>query len=272
MSAMALFVLYTFSPFLPHLATIIKLILTGKGAYTGMVIRYNLFKDLATESHKHVFPERTPTPLSDHYDVILKEYENFRSKQAIPSFGDLDPKHQYALDKNSSWQTLWIRVYDRDTCIASMFPETVKLVDETGLDAASIMITRMAPGQVLEGHFGPTNLVIRLLMTLKVPQSKPVPSTSVWPCRDPSKCEEYKHEWTRAGSEFIFDDSFWHASENPNKEEERVALWLDMKRPDLPGWRERFIYNMVMGAIRALPVARKADILANTNKICEQHD
>lgn len=265
------FTAYFFAPFLPHFLTIVKYVCTGQFSRLEDAIRYDLYWDIAKDAEKHVFPHLTPTPLSapQAREIFLREYEAFRQKQEIPSFLDIDPSHQADTDPNSSWKTLFLRVYGVETCISKQFPETIKTIDASGIGALTIMFTRMYPGQVIEKHTGPTKIVLRYLMGLKVPKQMGA-HLKVWECKD-GECPETRLNWTKDGDEYIFDDSFYHYSANPT-EEERVALWLDLERPDMKGWRERMYNHIILTVIRLFPFDRKKGIVDRTNKICSNAD
>jgi hypothetical protein len=262
-------IIYTTAPFLPHAVTIIRYVCTGRFSELDQVIRYDLYWDLAERPDTHVFFDLTPTPLSDEHtrEIMWTEYQNFRMTQEVPSFLELDPEYQQHTDPNGVWKTLFLRVYGVDTCMAKQFPETLKAVDASGLNAMTVMFTRMAPGQRIARHVGPTKLVLRLLLALKVPKA-PGAHLKVWHKHNGSAT---RLDWTKAGDEYIFDDTFVHAAHNPT-EEERVALFIDMKRPDMKGWRERLINHIVLEAIRILPFSQKQVIINRTNKLCQAAD
>jgi len=201
--------------------------------------------------------------------IVMQEYDNYRSRFHVPSFYELDPEHQATTDAKAEWLTLFLRVYGVDTCFAKEFPETMKMVDESGMDAVTVMISRLAPWHKVDTHIGPSKIVLRYLQSIKIPDSGERCKIHVWDCDPPENCEPVEHVWTELGQELVFDDSFWHSSANPTGQE-RLVLFLDLKRPDMKGWRERLINNMVLGFIWAIPVPRKGEIISNAQKICDR--
>ena len=170
-----------------------------------------------------------------------------------------------------------IRLYGQNTCMAKYFPKSIKAIDESGLGAVTIMLSQMAPGQLIPPHQGPAKFILRYLMGLKVPKpdgpdGEP-PFLHVWDCGRPQDVEEcplkWRHEWTYDGQEVIWDDSFYHESSNPTSGE-RIAIFMDVKRHDWRGWRERLISEIVLWFVKVLPVARKGEIVKNTNAICDR--
>ena len=143
------------------------------------------------------------------------------------------------------------------------------------------MFSRVAPGHFIENHVGPNKGVVRLLLGLQIPQLSDQydpPYLKVWNCiHYPDfgdvahpHCDPHVHQWTAAGQEFAFDDSFGHTAGNPTTEE-RFVLFLDLARHDLKGWRERLINYLVLQVIRLLPADEgMAILIEGTRQFCEK--
>ena len=300
-----LFILYAISPLFPTLGRLADTFLRGRySPYQRKdLFRFGLYYDMVKDPTKSVFPELLPTSLSTAHDVFLEEYEAFRSEHSVPAFMEVDARAK-RFDAQSKWKVLFLRLYKVDTCAAPHFPRTIRLIEKesSSLNVQTIMFSRMAPGKHLSNHVGPNKGVIRLLIGLKIPNNnnnnnhdddseQPTrPYLKVYSCvhypdlgnvQDPS-CAPFVHEWHTAGQEIAFDDSFGHAAGNPsnnnnnnnndnNQEEERIALFLDLARHDLKGWRERLINYIVLLVIRYLPADPGKDILIQgTNQFCER--
>ena len=96
-----------------------------------------------------------------------------------------------------------------------MLRAAVKAIESAGLPSVvSIMFSRVGPHHTIPQHKGPTKIVLRHLIALKVP-STPHANIKVWPCDD---CPATQMNWTLAGDEFVFDDTFAHQSENPTND------------------------------------------------------
>lgn len=141
-------------------------------------------------------------------------------------------------------------------------------VKASGLPAISIMISRLAPGQSLEAHYGPTRAVLRYHVGISIPQEKmtTAPYLSIWPCASAANCKERRLYW-KQGGDLYFDDSFLHAARNPT-DEERIILWLDLKRHDFSGWRSRWINELIFASLHLFPPAKIYDNIQRTNQLC----
>ena len=273
-----LFVLYTIAPIYPTIYRIADVFVRGdKSIYNpNDLFRFGLYADMVKDPTKAVFPEILPTELSPAHDIFLQEYEEFNEKYSFPLFMELNEGAR-EVDPLAQWKVIYLRLYQVDTCVAKFFPRTIKLIEESSLNVPTIMFSRMAPHQHIPNHIGASKGVLRLLMALKVPQpSDHPPYLKVWNCGhfptygsvENPMCSPHVHEWKTVGQELAFDDSFIHGTANPT-DEERVALFLDMARPDLRGWRERLINAVILQIIRLFPVdAGKGIIFENMNKFC----
>ncbi|GAX25813.1 hypothetical protein FisN_17Lh228 [Fistulifera solaris] len=265
---MAFCVLYVLAPLGPHIMRALPLLLSGRKHEFSTIFRYDIPWAWAKDAHREVFPEMTPTSLGSNFDIIIQEYDAYRKLYGeATSFADIDKKYQGFKDKEP-WGSQFLRVYGVDTCYADYFPKTMELFNHWEYEATSIMISRLAPGQTLPAHLGPTKLVLRHLMVLKA-DFEPEPSAiHIGSCyAKPQSCELKKYPWEKEGQERVFDDSFWHMADNPTHKE-RIALFTDVKR-EMKGWREQLIYDLIMYVIRVSAFEPKHSIVENTNRFCE---
>jgi len=65
-----------------------------------------------------------------------------------------------------------------------------------------------------------------------------------------------------------FDDTYDHEAVNPNPQEERIVLWLDLKRHDFKGWRERLISNVVFWLLKKFPPSTITENILKMNQLC----
>ena len=110
-------------------------------------------------------------------------------------------------------------------------------------------------------------------LALKVPQpttpNEPRPYLSVKECDDEEEtlnCRTEQYHWTE-GREFIFDDSFTHFAENPTNEE-RLVLFLHIKRIDFKGWREELIASIMCYIFSWVPFESVIRLVKGTEKTC----
>jgi hypothetical protein len=228
------------------------------------------------------------TELLSRHGAILQEYNSFRARHAaIPTFGELDPVQKPL----GPWQTLWLQLYGTKSCVAHEFPVTLAAIRASGLPAVSVMLSRLAPGQRLPAHFGPTRAILRYHVGLSIPiptnnpplavtaeteaSSGRPPHLSVWPCagsppytydrRKP--CQPQVLAWRQNGTDIYFDDSYWHAADNPT-DHERIILWLDLERHDLRDTRARLLNALVLAVLQWFPPANIVQNIARTNELC----
>lgn len=265
-ACLALVLSYTLAPLGSFAPSLIK---SRGNAYELGDILGDFFASISMESHLAVHNASAAlsaynrTTLQSHYEAILEEYNRFRSNHTIPSFGDLDPVQR----NRGHWKTLWLRLYGVESCVANeYFPITMAAVKASGLPAVSIMLSHLAPGQSLAAHRGPTRAVLRYHLGISIPKNATTPAhLSIWPC-DSTACPRQRLVW-REGEAMYFDDSFLHAAVNPTNEE-RLILWLDLKRHDLKGWRERLLSEAIFAAIQWFPPPSVLTNILRTNQLC----
>lgn len=260
----AIFV-YFFFPFLPHLPKMVYFYVTSGFALDDLV--GDGMRDLVTSmlvDPNRIFHDDFPhTNLPAKRELFLKEFNHYRETHPLPIISELDEKEQGMLDTAGVWKTLFIRSGGHDTCAAKYFPETVKAAEESPFKVLSIMFSRLAPGQVIPPHTGYTKLIQLYHLGLKVPKDKK-PFLSAWECES---CPEQRMVWEE-GKEFVFDDSFVHAAENPS-DEERIILFLHLRRIDLTGWRQEMLSDMFHWVFERLPFAPALSLAEGTQKSCD---
>lgn len=260
-----IFFLYIFGPILPFAPK-------AAWVYVSTGFQFDLFvgrgiKDLVdsmvVDPHRIFHYDLPPTGLPEKRDIFLKEFEHYRKTHPLPIISELDPDEEGHLDTEGVWKTLFIRSGGHNTCAAEFFPETVKAVDESPFQVLSIMFSRLAPGQVIPPHTGYTKIIQLYHMGLKVPKEEPKPSMTAWECEG---CPKQRIVWAE-GEEFVFDDSFVHEATNPNTEE-RIILFLHIRRIDLKGWRARMLSNFMHWIFTLISFAPASSLVEGTEKSC----
>lgn len=119
--------------------------------------------------------------------------------------------------------------------------ETLKKIP--GLKTALFSV--LEPGNVLKGHRGPYNGLLRLHLAVLIPEPREACSITV---------DGIKVHWTEGKTE-IFDDTYWHTAVN-GTEFRRVVLFADFVRP------LRFPINIInrlfLFAMSKMPYIEKA--------------
>jgi len=164
--------------------------------------------------------------LRSNYNVFLDEYESFIKKASAPltkvTTGDLGGDS----DVFNKWQTIILRLYDRDTDYASMFPNTMKILNKNDR-IKTIIFSTFAPGAKLIPHRGVSRTVLRYHLGLKVPHDRINCYLTLWDTKDNFEVM-YRHSW-EVGKDIIFDDNYLHTAVNPTTDP-RTVLLLDIKR------------------------------------------
>ena len=183
--------------------------------------RYDLLT-YAYRSH-HVF-HPTPhwtKPIKANFRTFLQEFKSFEKTNVAPTFADIDSDQSY-VDRNGNWKTLWIQMYGKTSGIASQFPKTLEILENT--PAVSIMFSSLPVGSKLELHEGPYKGVLRYHLGLEMSDND-------------ARIELYNsstphvHYW-HTGQDVMFDDTFLHVVQGPSTGR-RLILWLDVPRDDL---------------------------------------
>jgi len=162
------------------------------------------------------------TYIRSHHDVFLEEYDAFVLKAAAPlhraSVGIVA-----SCDVFDKWNTIILRLFDRDTDYALMFPNTMKVLNVTER-VSSIIFSTLSPGAHLVAHRGMSRTVLRYHLGLRVPHDNNNCHITLW---DENKVM-YRHAW-EDGKDVVFDDNYLHEVVN-HTAEPRTILFLDIKR------------------------------------------
>ena len=153
--------------------------------------------------------------LRNNYIEIKKEYLNFTS--LIDPFSAKQSINELAEpDIFSKWDSIPLRIQNINTPFISLFPNTMKLVEESR--ASFVQISIMKPGAVLTSHCGCLKCVHRYHLCLI----------------DDDKCsitlENTMKQYTwKEGYDVLFDDMVNHSVTHTGKNN-RVVLFLDIPR------------------------------------------
>lgn len=152
----------------------------------------------------------------NNWKSIRDEYLRYANMFDIPLHKKTYPSGA-TCDNNNKWKTLYLRAFNRNTNIAKLFPQTMKIINNSPCTLAYFSI--LEPGAKLDTHIGIYKGVIRYHLGLLIPKE--------W-----QKCfirVEKNILYWREGQDIMFDDMFPHEVQN-NSNEVRVILFLDIKR------------------------------------------
>jgi len=182
--------------------------------------------------------------LEGAWERIDRELETvLMERQRLPAFHELSPD-QARISRGDSWKTYPFYVFGhRVHASCARCPETAALLDGlAGLQNAWFSI--LAPGYHIPPHHGPTRMLLRVHLGLRVPRA----AERCWIRVD----DEVRH-WER-GRVIVFDDTFEHEVHN-DTDEERVVLFLDFDRP--MDWAGRALSAALLPLIRRGPWVRE---------------
>ena len=147
--------------------------------------------------------------LSDHYDTILREYNNYTQEWITWPQYDL---HTGGWSVIPLW--LWPEPEPHDNL--KYFPETARLVEEYFPHHRAVGFSRLAPHTRIHPHVGDTQPVLRYHLGIDCPQGD---------CA--LVVEDGIYHWSN-GHSFVFDDHKLHAAYN-NTNYDRVILIIDFE-------------------------------------------
>jgi len=260
---------------------------------------------LAVHDPKILSPQREALHAAS--TTIVQEYNSFRSNHKIPYFGDLDPNQQFLGQWKTLWLKLYgtescvASQYFPKTVAAvqaSGLP-AVSIMIST-LDPGQILEPHYGPTNfILRYHMGLsipqtiTNTTSSSSEDSAPPPPLP-PHLTIWPCRPTGiywdslapNCTPLRLEWKSnhhnhhedeendGGSsspppqEMYFDDTFYHSASNPNPDQERIILWLDLKRHDYKGWRQSLLSHLIFLIVKWFPPQEIRTNVETTNRLC----
>lgn len=166
--------------------------------------------------------------LKKYSDEILNMYNKHIDKMK------LHPENSTSLS-NGEWSR--IRIYDNKGWNKDLNDEIVKKIESTfrlAYNYGMIFFSKTSPNTKINGHYGSSNLRIRIHYGIEVPDKEnTIMSVS-----------EEKLFWENKTT-IAFDDSFYHSSEN-NSKYDRVILIIDIFNPYLSDDECLFLQNDIL--------------------------
>lgn len=175
-----------------------------------------------------IFPEAVY--LEQNYKKILKDVlklpctENYLDRYGLPI-------------NTKEWKTIPLKLFNRESKYLEQMPH---LKD---LNVASIIVSVMEPGKVIEPHQGPYQGLIRYQLPLVVPDG------------DAYLHVDGKRIYWKEGQSLLFDESYTHGAVNKTKEK-RIVLLIDLNRPFSRNINKS-IHSSVMYILKNLPSTSK---------------
>lgn len=151
---------------------------------------------------------------------IQEEFNEYQKLHSIPEYQSINP---ISSGKTKGWHSLFLRIFGHDTKNMKHFPKTKALINQCPCTTAYFSLLK--PGTKIKPHVGIYKGVIRYHLSIKIPQDW----RNCW-----IKVDGKKLHW-RENDHLMFDDMFEHSVEN-NTKEERVVLFMDIKRDFKNTW------------------------------------
>jgi beta-hydroxylase len=164
--------------------------------------------------------------LEQRWTDLAREFDEVRAATGeFPEFYQIDPM-QTKLSKfgGRKWTTFLVLAYGNWVSEnARRCPLLTELI-RSDRSVVTAMYSVLAPRKVIPPHYGPFKGVLRYHLCLRAPKSG---ECSI-------KVGEENYAW-REGEGVVFDDTYLHSVAN-DSDEERVVVFIDVKRTDAPAW------------------------------------
>jgi len=167
-------------------------------------------------NYKKEFPGATP--IEEHTDTIIQEYESYSNKYNPHCIRNKNPGFKIELTRtNNCWRAIYLKTNGiiRDE-MREHFPTTISLVKDAQIHNAFFSI--LDPGVEIPPHTGYYKGYLRYHLGVVIPENDKAYII----------CGNQKYTWER-GQGVLFDDMYMHNVTNPSNQK-RVVLYLDIIR------------------------------------------
>ena len=175
-------------------------------------------------------------------DIRREALDVRRDLASVPRFHDI-MKEQADISANDGrdWRMFMMRVYGVDVAQNLARCPTIAALIEDRPEVMSCVFSFLAPGKHVPKHRGPFRGILRFHLMLTMPRT---------PAGDVAAVLEIDGKPYRLadGECLLWDDTFPHEVWN-NSEEIRIALLLDVWRPEMP-YDMELLSRLVVGAVR----------------------
>jgi len=186
-----------------------------------------LARDATPVKDRPYFEQTTLSVVYPDYQYAEQNYHIIRD-EGWALWDHLARRHQNYLDhynvdlataSTDQWTTLPLRVFGRDyPDYQRLCPFTTNLLRRCP-NIRSCLFSFMAPGKVINPHYGPYHGLLRCQIPLQIPDNGASFLT----------VDGVDHYW-REGQSLLFDETFLHSASNLT-EHWRLVLLLDLPRP-----------------------------------------
>jgi aspartate beta-hydroxylase len=164
----------------------------------------------------------------DAWEVIRGEaMAILESSQPIPRFHEIMPAQaDISATDGRDWRMFLLKVYGQDLPSNQARCPFLSELLATCPDVLSATLSFLAPHKHIPRHSGPFRGILRYQLNLEVPLADDGrPGAVLWLAGDEHRLG--------SGEQLLWDDTYPHEVWN-RSEQTRVALLLDVRRPDMP--------------------------------------
>lgn len=92
------------------------------------------------------------THIRSHWKDIYAEFLAYEKiRPSIPPIGDVST-HDENLDYDKKWNLLLLEAYGQKTLASELFPSTMKVLKESGVESPLVMFSVLQPGKMIPPH------------------------------------------------------------------------------------------------------------------------
>lgn len=150
--------------------------------------------------------------------AIRNEYSSFCETKSAKLYQTIDRFGSSHCDLNQKWHVVFLKAFNNETKWAEQFPFTMNLIRQVPTCTLAFFSV-LKPNAYLAPHRGVYAGVHRYHLSLQVPKHGT--------CTLNVNGEQL--HW-QEGQDILFDDMFEHSARNTSKTEDRVVLFMDIKR------------------------------------------
>ncbi|WP_109124486.1 aspartyl/asparaginyl beta-hydroxylase domain-containing protein [Dyella sp. C11] len=198
--------------------------------------------ELSSRAIRRLYDARINTPPVLDMDTYFPDGHRFRdawevirgealaileSERPIPRFHEIMPTQaEISATDGRDWRMFLLKVYGQDIRTNQMPCPFLSELLSACPDVISATISFLAPHKHIPRHSGPFRGILRYQLNLEAPvASDGRPAAVLWLAGDEHRLA--------SGEQLLWDDTFPHEVWN-RSEQTRVALLLDVRRPELP--------------------------------------
>lgn len=198
--------------------------------------------DLSSRAIRRVYDARIKTPPVLDTGTYFPDAQRFlsswpalrrealavlESAQPIPRFHEIMPSQaEISAQDGKDWRMLLLKVYGQENKANMASCPILADIVNSSPEVLSATLSFLAPRKHIPRHSGPFRGILRFQLNLEVPtDADGRPSAVLWLAGQEHRLGNGEH--------LLWDDTFPHEVWN-HSDQTRIALLLDVRRPDMP--------------------------------------